>query len=96
MALLDELLRRRLELLSIFGRYRASNPRIFGSVARGEETAESDIDLLVDLPDALTLFDVAALQLDLEAALQRHVDLVTEREIHRRIKPQVLNEAVAL
>lgn len=96
MTILNEIRNRKQELTPILSRYGATNPRVFGSVARGQETGASDIDLLVDLPAHLSLFDVAALQIALEEVLRRRVDLVTESELHHRIKPQVLREAVAL
>ena len=96
MSILDEIKNRKHELMPILARYGATNPRVFGSVARGQETGASDIDLLVSLPDTLSLFDVAALQIELEELLGRAVDLVTEGELHLRIKPQALREAVAL
>ena len=96
MSLLQQIRDRKYELMPILVRYGAMNPRVFGSVARGQETAASDIDLLVDLPGTLSLFDVAALQIELEEALRRRVDLVTDSELHHRIKPQALREAVAL
>ncbi len=96
MTILNEIRNRKQELTPILSRYGATNPRVFGSVARGQETSASDIDLLVDLPAHLSLFDVAALQIELEEVLRRRVDLVTESELHHRIKPQALREAVAL
>jgi hypothetical protein len=96
MSILDEIKNRKHELMPILARYGATNPRVFGSVARGQETSRSDIDLLVDLPGTVSLFDVAALQIELEELLRRKVDLVTESELHHRIKPQALREAVAL
>ena len=47
---MNSLAEKRQALLALVGRYRATNVRVFGSTARGEETAESDIDLLVELP----------------------------------------------
>ncbi len=82
-----------LKVLSVHG---ASNPRVFGSVARGEDTEESDLDLLVELPDALSLFQVARLQHELEDLLEHRVDLVTEAELHPRIRDRVLAEAKPL
>lgn len=54
---------------------------VFGSVARGEETAESDIDLLVDPDDRATLFDLAQFEIDLEAVFDRSVDVISRRSL---------------
>lgn len=72
---------------------KALNPRVFGSVARGEDNEDSDIDILVDaLPDA-TLLDLGGLQYDLQEMLGVRVDLSTPAELHRRIRDRVLAEA---
>ena len=69
---------------------------IFGSVARGETTDESDLDLLVDLPDKASLFDLVGLQLDLEEKLGREVDVVTYNALHPRLKDSVLRDAISI
>ncbi|MGH9063836.1 MAG: nucleotidyltransferase family protein [Acidimicrobiales bacterium] len=69
---------RREEILQIADSHGASNVRVFGSVARGEARAHSDIDLLVTLEAGRTLVDHAALWRELEAALGCRVDVVTE------------------
>jgi uncharacterized protein len=70
--------------------------RVFGSVARGEADAESDIDLLVDVEPGRTLFDLSELLLDLQELLGHNVDIVTEKGLHSRIRQRVLKEAVPL
>src|SRR5574340_839298 len=65
---------------------------IFGSFARGEQTPDSDIDLLIEPPSGATLLDLARLELALEDALGRHVDLVTLEELHPAIRQQVMRE----
>ena len=70
--------------------------RVFGSVARGENDAASDIDFLVDLEPDSSLFDLSGLLIDLEAVLQTQVDVVTERGLRTRIRERVLREAVPL
>jgi hypothetical protein len=72
------------------------NIRVFGSVARGEATAASDVDLLVDLEPGRSLLDLSALRLDLCDLLGREVDVVTTASLHPTIRDQVLAEAVAL
>jgi predicted nucleotidyltransferase len=84
------------EILRIAARRGARNIRVFGSVARGENDARSDIDFLVDLEPDRSLFDLSGLLLDLEAALHTEVDVVTERGLRTRIRERVLREAVPL
>ena len=84
------------EILRVAARRGASNIRVFGSVARGEDDARSDIDFLVDLEPGRSLFDLSGLLLDLEAVLQTDVDVVTERGLRDRIRERVLREAVPL
>jgi predicted nucleotidyltransferase len=72
---------------------RAANPRVFGSVARGEDIEGSDLDILVDTVSGTTLFDLGGLFEDLKAVLGVPVDLVTIRELPPRIRAEVLAEA---
>ena len=69
---------------------------IFGSFARGEATAESDVDLLVALQDDASLLDVVALKLKLESALQRGVDLVEFNAIKPRLRNRILRDQVPI
>ena len=75
---------------------RACNPRIFGSVVRGEDTESSDLDVLVDPLPGATLFDLGAIQIELQELLGVHVDLLTLEDIHPKFRSHVLQEAVAL
>ena len=94
---LDELLHeKREDILRIAIKRGASNVRIFGSIARGEADAESDIDLLVDLEPGRSLFDLGGLLMDLQDLLGHKVDVVTEKGLRERIREHVLKEAVPL
>jgi predicted nucleotidyltransferase len=90
-ALLGE---KRQDVLRIAGNYGARCVRVFGSVARGEADAESDVDFLVEFDPGRSLLDLGGLQFELEALLGRHVDVVTERGLKARIRERVLREAV--
>ncbi len=68
----------------------------FGSGARGEADAESDIDILVDMEPGRSLFDLGGLLIDLQELLGCKVDIVTERGLRERIRDRVLREAVPL
>ena len=92
----DLIREKRSRILAIARRHGATNLRIFGSVARGEAGAESDLDLLVDLEPGRSLLDHIALIQDLEEALGCRVDVVTETALKERYRKRVLNEAVPL
>ena len=87
---------KREDILRTAVRHGAFNVRVFGSVARGEADAESDIDLLVDVEPGRTLFDLSELLMDLQDLLGRNVDIVTEKGLNSRIRQRVLKEAVPL
>lgn len=87
---------KREDILRIAAEHGASNIRIFGSVARGEADAKSDIDLLVDLEQGRSLFDLGGLLMDLQDLLGHKVDVVTERGLRPHIREQVLKEAISL
>jgi predicted nucleotidyltransferase len=77
---------------AIVAAHRASNPRVFGSVARGEDTEESDIDILID-PGRMTLFDLGAILNELTALLGVHVDVVTANSLPDKHREHILAEA---
>lgn len=84
------------EILRVAAKHGARNVRVFGSVARGEADAASDIDFLVELEPGRTLLDHAALLLELRDVLGHDVDVVSERGIKARIRERVLRDAVPL
>ena len=90
------LMERREEILRIAGSHGATQVRVFGSVARGEDDTQSDVDFLVSLAPGRSLFDLGGIQYELEALLDRKVDVVTERGLKRRIRERVLRESVIL
>lgn len=83
-------------VLETAARYGAYNVRIFDSVAKGEATAGSDIDLLVSLEPGRSLMDLGGLLYDLRNLLGIEVDVVTENGLRARIRERVLKEAVPL
>ena len=74
-------------------RFRADNPRVFGSVLRGEDKDGSDLDLLVNTLPGATLFDLGGLQVELEELLGVPVDLLTSGDLPPKLRDQVLAEA---
>ena len=75
------------------GRFRATNPRVFGSVLDGTDKDGSDLDLLVDVLPGATLFDLGGLQDELETLLGIHVDLLTPADLPPKFRTKVLAEA---
>lgn len=69
---------------------------VFGSVARGEDTADSDIDLLVDPTENASLFDFARFELDMEALLERPVDVISRRALDPLRDAEILSDSIAL
>lgn len=84
-------------ILAVAAQHGAFNVRVFGSVARGEASQESDIDFLVDysLEQISDWFPVGLIQ-DLEALLGRRVDVATEPALKKQMRDRVLQEAVPL
>ena len=88
--------RRREEILRVAAQRGARNVRVFGSVARGDNDENSDVDFLVEMEPGRTLFDLSGLLIDLESLLHVSVDVVTERGLRPRVRERVLAEAVPL
>lgn len=94
---IQELLKaKRNEILDLTAKHGATKIRLIGSVARREETQESDIDFLVEIESGRSLLDHAALILDLEALLGRKVDIASDRGLRPRVRERVLKEAIPL
>lgn len=87
---------RRAEVLAIAERHGLTDVRVFGSVARGDDGPDSDVDLLVDLPAGMGLFGLGRAAEELEDLLQVAVDLVPARSLKPRVRPEVEAETVAL
>ncbi len=76
------------------GRFRAANPRVFGSVLHGADTENSDLDLLVDTLPGATLFDLGGLQIELEELLGVQVEVLTPEDLPEKFREKVLKEAL--
>ena len=87
---------KRKEILRIAQAHGASNVRVFGSVARGEEGPESDLDLLVEMKPGSSLLDLISLWQDLEDLLGHKVDVITEGGISPYLRDHIYAEAVPL
>jgi len=87
---------RRDEIVELAARHHARNLRVFGSVARGEETDASDVDLLVDMDPGRSLLDQVRLRRELGQLLAVDVDVVTTGGLLERDEATILREAVPL
>lgn len=93
---LEDLRAQRDEILALAQQHSAFNVRVFGSVARGEATVQSDIDFLVDFFDDATLWDAVGLWQDLKEFLGRDISLIGEEEHDTRFKQRIMKDAVPL
>jgi hypothetical protein len=92
----DILQAKREEILRIAERHGARDVRVFGSVARGEASGQSDIDLLVSTTEHTSPWFPAALIGELERVLGRKVDVVTEDGLYWLLRRRILAEAKPL
>lgn len=76
--------------------HRVTNVRVFGSVARGDDTEDSDLDILVEPTPETTMMDIAKIQLELGQLLPVAVDVLTPKGLPARFRDQVIAEALAL
>lgn len=86
----------RAELLEVLARHGVRNAQVFGSVARGDDRDDSDIDLLVELPHNTGLLSIARIEAELEAILGTTVDLVSVKGLKPGVRSRVERELVAL
>jgi len=95
--LLDELRTQRNAIAALCSQYGAKRMRVFGSVARGEERPDSDVDFLVEFPRGYDLFaQRLPLAERLSTLIKRRVELIPEHELNRHIRDRALKEAVDL
>ncbi len=96
MTLEEVRLRYRDQIVAAASKRGAHNVRVFGSVARGDQHHDSDIDFLVDFEPGRSLLDLTGLSLDLETVLGCKVDVVSSRGLKPRLSDEVLRDAVFL
>ncbi len=85
------------EIREVIGKYRVLNPRIFGSVLHGEDTEESDLDILVDsIKGKTTLLDLAGIEVKLAKLLHIRVDVKTPKDLSEKFRDEVIKEAIAV
>lgn len=83
-------------ILDIAARHGARNIRVIGSVARGQDTERSDLDLLVDLDEDRSYMDLGEFVADVRDALQCEVQIVPSDSLHRLLRDRILSEAKPL
>jgi predicted nucleotidyltransferase/DNA-binding XRE family transcriptional regulator len=88
--------RHRRDIIAAAAAHGVRNLRVFGSVARGEDRADSDVDLLADLPPGLSLFGLGRVESDLEAILGTRVDLIPATDLKPVVRERVKRELIAL
>lgn len=80
----------------LIDRFKVREVGLFGSFVRGDQTENSDIDVLVDFQEDADLFDLIGLSIHLEKVLQRKVDVVPKRALREEFKETVMDELIAL
>lgn len=81
------------EILALAKHHGIADVCVFGAMARGDANDAGDVDLLVSLPPRKTGLALGALLMDVQDLLQRRVEVVTEKSLHRALRGRVLNEA---
>lgn len=84
------------QILDLAEKHKAQNVRIFGSVARGEDRPDSDIDFLVNFKKGASLLDESGFEIDLTELLKCKIDLISDRALREEFKPFILKEAKEL
>jgi predicted nucleotidyltransferase len=84
------------KVVPILKGHQTKRAAIFGSIARGEAKKNSDIDILIELPKGLSLFDFVEIQIELEEALGKKVHLTEYCTIKPAVKKQILSEAIPI
>jgi uncharacterized protein len=88
--------RHRQDLVAAAAAHGVSNLRVFGSVARGEDRPDSDVDLLADFPPGLSLFGLGRLEADFEGILGTRVDLIPAADLKPGVRERVESDLIAL
>jgi predicted nucleotidyltransferase len=84
------------KIIPILRKYGVIKASLFGSIVRGENIDQSDIDLLVELPETASLLELASLKMDLEESLEKKVDVLTYDSLHPLLKDKILHEQEAV
>ncbi|MCX5962066.1 MAG: nucleotidyltransferase family protein [Cyanobacteria bacterium] len=96
MTRLEQLRKKKDDILAIADKYGATNLRVFGSVARGDDRPDSDIDILIDQENRWSLFDHVGMMQDLEDLLDCKVDVAVAKGLRKRFYDRIIPEAITL
>ena len=96
MITINDIRKRREEILDLAKKHGAQNVRLFGSVVRGENTDQSDIDFLVKMTCGASLLDRIAFSNKLEDMFHTKIDVVNEKALHYTLKKKILSQGVEL
>lgn len=86
----------RREVLDVAAAHRLTNVRVFGSVARGEDRPDSDVDLLVDIPEGMGFIGLGRARADLERVLGADVDLIPAADLKEDVSLSIASDVVPL
>ena len=93
---LEKLRRRRSEIHEVAAKHGVTRIQVFGSVARGEDRADSDVDFLVETGQETSSWFPAGLILDLQSILGRRIEIVEEKGLHSSLRDHIVHDAVPL
>ncbi len=93
---LSKLKKYKKDILKIASLHGAKNIKVFGSVARGEQDQNSDIDFIVEMEKGKTILNRIALMQDLKNLLGQEVDVVTYKSLRERVKQEIIKDAIEL
>jgi predicted nucleotidyltransferase len=80
----------------VLKKYGIKKASLFGSIVKGESTGDSDVDILVEMPETATLLELAALKIELEEILNKNVDVLTYDSLHHLLRDKILQEQEAV
>jgi len=83
-------------ILPILKEYGIKKASLFGSIVKGESTKDSDIDILIEMPETATLLELSTLKIDLENILNKNVDVLTYDSLHHLLRDKILQEQEAV
>ena len=84
------------DILPILKKAAIKKAALFGSYVRGDATKHSDVDILIELPEDATLFELGGLKVDLEEKLRKKVDVITYKSISSVIRDSILSNQYPL
>lgn len=96
MKTLELLQKNRKKIYEIAAKHGVSNIRVFGSVARGEEKKDSDLDLLADIGTKTSLMTLVKLEKSLEKEAGRRVQIISDKAVNKHLKKQIFSELITL